>query len=131
MRFSRVLHFAAACAAAAYGTPMTPVEANGRLKVEGNFLRNEKGEPVQLRGFATHGLQWFNKFYGDGAVLEAAGKAWGADVIRLTIYLSESGYLTSKTIPKETFDKWIDAYVNACVKAGIYIILDWHVHKPG
>jgi endoglucanase len=57
---------------------------------------------VQLRGVASHGLQWFGSFYGKGAAFEAAAEQWGADVVRLTLYLSESGYLTSKTLPRPT-----------------------------
>lgn len=110
---------------------VTPVAANGKLRVKGPNLVNERGEAIQLRGFATHGPQWFNKFYGDGLVFEAAADAWGADVIRISLYISEGGYLTSKTIPQEQFDAWIDAYVQACVRKGMYVILDWHVHKPG
>ena len=33
----------------------TPVEANGSLTTNGNHIVNERGEPVQLRGVATHG----------------------------------------------------------------------------
>lgn len=123
--------FAAQAWVTAAGAPPTPVEANGRLAVQGNYIVNERGEKVQLRGFATHGMQWFNSFYADGKVFEAAAEAWGADVLRLTIYLSEDGYLTSKTITRAQFDAWIDQYVQVCVRKGIYIILDWHVHKPG
>lgn len=115
----------------ASGAAITPVDANGRLAVVGSNLVNQRGETVQLRGFASHGMQWFNSFYADGAAFEAAADLWGGDVLRLTIYLSEDGYLTSKTIDKEQFEAWIERYVRVCVQKGIYIILDWHVHKPG
>ncbi len=126
-----LLSATAISSAAVSSAVITPVAANGKLHVNGNFLCNQKGDTVQLRGLATHGMQWFNKFYADGQVIEAAADQWGADVIRLTVYLSEGGYLTSKTIKREQFDAWIDAYVNACVRKGMYVILDWHVHKPG
>ena len=113
------------------GAGVTPIAANGKLHVSGAYLCNQRGEPIQLRGMATHGLQWFHSFYGDGQVFGAAAEEWGADVIRLSIYISESGYVTSKTITQDQFDAWIDDYVNVCVQKGIYIILDWHVHKPG
>lgn len=113
------------------GAPLSPVAANGRLEVKGNFVVNERGDKVQLRGFASHGMQWFNSFYADGQVFEAAARQWGSDVLRLTLYLSEDGYLTNDSIPKERFEAWIDQYVQVCVKEGMYIILDWHVHKPG
>jgi aryl-phospho-beta-D-glucosidase BglC (GH1 family) len=76
-------------------------------------------------------MQWFNTFYGTGKAFGAAAEEWGADVLRLTIYLSEEGYLTNKKITRDSFDLMIDNYVKVCVQKGIYIILDWHVHKPG
>ena len=117
-----------ACAATA---AVSPVAANGKLHVQGSYLLNERGDTVQLRGVASHGLQWFSKFYAAGDAFGAAADQWGADVIRLTLYLSEDGYLTSKTITKAQFDRMIDDYVKVCVQKGIYVILDWHVHKPG
>jgi endoglucanase len=110
---------------------VTPVAANGKLRVEGTYLLNARGDTVQLRGVASHGMQWFNQFYGTGKAFSAAAEEWGADVLRLTIYLSEDGYLTNKKITRDQFDVMIDDYVKVCVQKGIYIILDWHVHKPG
>jgi endoglucanase len=129
-----LIRLLAGIAAIAFANPawaITPVAANGKLRVQGTFLVNETGEPVQLRGVATHGLQWFGRFYGNGASFEAAADQWGADIIRLTLYLSEDGYLTSKKITQAEFEAMIDAYVKICVQKGIYVILDWHVHKPG
>lgn len=37
----------------------SPVGINGPLKVCGNFLCNQHGKPIQLRGMSTHGLQWY------------------------------------------------------------------------
>lgn len=118
-------------AAAPAGAAVTPVAANGKLRVERTYLLNARGDTVQLRGVASHGLQWFNGFYGTGKAFGAAAEEWGADVLRLTLYLSEDGYLTSKKITRDQFDAMIDDYVKICVQKGIYIILDWHVHKPG
>lgn len=131
MRIWKFWIMTVAMASAAVGAPLTPVAANGRLSVKGTHIVNERGEPVQLRGFASHGMQWFRSFYAFGAAFEAAADLWGADVLRLTIYLSEDGYLTSKTISKQEFEDMIDTYVKVAAAKGIYIILDWHVHKPG
>lgn len=128
---TRLVALSAAYALTVPAAAITPVAANGKLRVQGTYLVNARGEPVQLRGVATHGLQWFGKFYDSGASFEAAADQWGADIIRLTLYLSEDGYLTGKKITQADFEAMIDAYVKVCVRKGIYVIIDWHVHKPG
>jgi endoglucanase len=109
----------------------TPVAANGWLRTEGNLLVNERGVATQLRGVCTHGLQWFGDFYNDGRAIRAAATDWGADVVRIAVYLTEGGYLDNPDVPRERFEAWIDSIVRACVESGVYCILDWHVHHPG
>ena len=109
----------------------SPVAANGQLRTQGNRLVNENGAPVQLRGVCTHGLQWYGDFYRDGRAVDAAATAWGADVVRIAVYVYEGGYLDHPTLEPEDFDAMIDVLVDRCVKAGVYCIIDWHVHHPG
>jgi endoglucanase len=108
-----------------------PVEANGRLQVIGNKLSNQAGKPVQLRGVALHSLQWMGWFYEDPANLRAAALDWGIDVLRITVYVYEDGYLENAELSPADFDAMIERYVATCVEVGIYCILDWHVHHPG
>lgn len=109
----------------------SPVAVNGQLRTLGNRIVNEDGEAVQLRGVCTHGLQWFGDFYRDGRAIRAAATDWGADVVRIAVYVTEGGYLDSPSMSRESFDEMIDGMVKACVSAGIYCIIDWHVHHPG
>lgn len=109
----------------------SPVAVNGRLATRGNMLVNAAGEPVQLRGVALHGLQWFGDFYRDGRVIDAAATDWGADVVRIAVYLHEGGYLQQEAAGREDVESIIDTIVRRCTQAGIYVILDWHVHHPG
>lgn len=109
----------------------SPVAVNGKLATRGNRIINASGEPVQLRGVALHGLQWFGDFYRDGRVTEAAATSWGADVVRIAVYLHEGGYLESGPAIREDHEAMIDTIVRRCAKAGIYCIIDWHVHHPG
>lgn len=111
--------------------PGSPVAVNGRLRVEGCHIVNEAGEPVQLRGVCTHGLQWHGDFYRSGKAIDAAATEWGADVVRLTVYVYEGGYLDNDRLTPDDFDALIDVIVRRCVAQGIYCILDWHVHHPG
>jgi endoglucanase len=63
----------------------TPVQKNGKLSVCGTKLCNQYGNPIQLRGMSTHGIQW----YGWGsclteASLNALANDWGADILRIS-----------------------------------------------
>ena len=111
--------------------PGSPVAANGQLRTLGNRVVNQVGVPVQLRGVCTHGLQWYGDFYRNGKAVDAAATVWGADVVRIAVYVYEGGYLDHPTMTPEDFDALIDVLVNRCVKAGVYCIIDWHVHHPG
>jgi endoglucanase len=109
----------------------SPVAKNGWLHTQGNKLINEHGEQVQLRGVATHGLQWYGDFYKDGNAIKQAAVSWGVDVVRLSVYVYEGGYLDNKEITPEGFDKMIEPIIENCIATGTYVILDWHVHHPG
>jgi endoglucanase len=109
----------------------SPVAVHGQLGTRGNALINSSGQPVQLRGVALHGLQWFGDFYRDGRVIDAAATTWGADVVRVAVYLHEGGYLEQDAAGKQEIEAIIDTIVRRCAQHGIYCILDWHVHHPG
>jgi len=109
----------------------SPVDSNGQLRTQGNRIVNQDGVPVQLRGVCTHGLQWYGDFYRNGRAVEAAATTWAADVVRIAVYVYEGGYLDHPTLTPEDFDAMIDVLVDRCVNAGVYCIVDWHVHHPG
>ncbi len=106
----------------------SPVAINGKLKLIGNQLSNECGNPVVLRGISSHGLQWFPNCTKDNTLKELTDN-WGIDVYRLAMYVqrSEQGYLTNPTYWKSYLDTWVDK----CGDLGIYCIIDWHVLNPG
>lgn len=62
-----------------------PSEA-GALQVlskgSGKTLCDQNGDPIQLRGMSTHGLQWFPGIINDNA-FSALSNDWGSNVIRL------------------------------------------------
>ncbi len=131
MAVSVLLLASLAATAHAAPRPARPVEANGQLRVVGNKITSAAGKPVQLRGVALHGLQWSGWFYQDSASLRAAALDWGIDVLRISVYVYEDGYLDNPELGQADFDQMIEGYVATCVETGIYCILDWHVHHPG
>lgn len=111
-----------------FGAPAaatTPVATYGQLQVISGQLCDSKGSPVQLKGMSTMGLQWYGGIVNDAA-FAALAKDWGADVIRLAMYVGENGYATDPTL-KQLVIKG----VNLAIAQGLYVNIDWHVLTPG
>lgn len=117
---------AALFALTVFTTQSQPVQQNGWLKVKGTQLLNEKDQPLALHGasFGWHNL--WPRFYNKGAVHELVTK-WNCTVIRASmgIQLNDSGYLKS---PKQSV-KLMQNVIDACIKEGVYVIIDWHDHN--
>jgi endoglucanase len=97
------------------------VEENGMKTLAG-----ENGEPVQLRGMSTHGLQWFPEIINDNA-FAALAEDWESNVIRLAMYVGENGYASNPSVIKQ---RVIDG-IEYAIANDLYVIVDWHVHDPG
>lgn len=104
----------------------TPVERYGRLKVIGTQLCDQNGNPVQLKGMSTHGLQWYSKCQTREAY-QSLAQAWKCAVVRLALYPEEGGYNTD---PRKFRDK-VETLAGYCEEFGLYCIIDWHVLTPG
>lgn len=113
--------FLLACAAA---VAQTPVKKWGQLQVRGSQLCDRTGNPVVLRGVS---LGWHNlwpRFYNKGAVNELADK-WHATVIRAAMGVKiDDNYLENPQFAMEC----MEPVINAAIKRGIYVIIDWHAH---
>jgi len=124
------------------GTPPAPspiaftsdtVTRNGALQVLNNRLCNASGNPVQLRGLSTHGLQWYP--FAPEAGIPLMAKTFGVDVVRLAMYVEAyspfdntdfwNGYMAHP----EEMKAWLKTYVEAALKAGVYVVVDWHIHN--
>src|ERR1044072_6413989 len=106
----------------------TPVAENGQLQVIGLKLCNQYGNPIQLRGMSTHGIQW----YGWGsclteASLDALAYNWGADILRISLYVQEDGYETDPA----GFTAQVNRLVEEATERGMYALIDWHQLDPG
>ncbi len=101
------------------------VSENGRLKVVGTQLCNEKGQPVVLRGMSTHGMQWFPQFASEGAIRTTA--EYGANVFRIAMYTDQDGYLSHP----DTIRAKVFAAADAAIRQDMYVILDWHILYDG
>lgn len=103
-----------------------PVKEHGALSVSGTQLVDKNGQPVVLRGmsFGWHNL--WPRFYNAGAV-KWLKEDWKCTIVRASmgIELNDSGYLKN---PVGSASK-IKAVVDAAIREGIYVIIDWHDHN--
>lgn len=110
----------------AFAATAQPVKDYGQLKVVGTTLTDAKGKAVALHGmsFGWHNL--WPRFYNAGAVKELVTE-WNSTVVRASmgIELNEKGYLKSP----EQSTKLMKDVIDACIKEGVYVIIDWHSHN--
>jgi len=105
-----------------------PISEYGKLKVVANHLCDVNGQPVQLRGMSSHGLQWYG--WGDcvnETSLDALAYDWQSGIFRVSMYVDEGGYKTDPAGYKAA----IDTMVDEAMERGMYVILDWHILNPG
>ena len=114
-------------------TTVTPIttspKTSGALKVSGNKLVDEKGNPVQLRGVSTHGIAWFPQYINENLFKELKTE-WNVNVVRLSMYTAEyGGYSTGGD--KESLKNLIRNGVKYAENQDMYVIIDWHILSDG
>ncbi|MFI5128605.1 MAG: glycoside hydrolase family 5 protein [Chitinophagales bacterium] len=111
---------------AVIGAYAQPVKTHGQLKVEGTKLVDKNGKIVVLRGMSYGWHNLWPRFYNEGSV-KWLKNDWKCTVVRaaLGIELNDSGYLKNPI----SSAKKIEAVVDAAIKQGIYVIIDWHSHN--
>ncbi len=106
------------------------VENNGALKTVGNKVCNQRGNPIQLRGMSSHGICWFGDFVNTSCITWLRDD-WKTNCFRIAMYTEASGgqtgYITNPAWNMEKVKEGIDA----CIEAGVYAIVDWHILTDG
>jgi len=91
-------------------------------------LCDREGNPIQLKGMSTFGLQWEDGAWVlNEAAFDALAKDWKCDIIRLAMYVSEEGY---KAKPEEMLKK-VEEGIRLATDRGMYVLVDWHILSPG
>ena len=104
------------------------VSTHGQLHVCGNKLCDESDNVVMLRGMSTHGIQWYG--WGDcltAESLDVLADDWGADILRVSLYVQEGGYETDP----EGFNNQVKTLIDEVTKRDMYVLIDWHQLDPG
>ncbi|MBN2737229.1 MAG: cellulase family glycosylhydrolase [Spirochaetales bacterium] len=107
-----------------------PATRYGNLQTLNGKLCDENGNPVQLRGIATHGPQWYRVVPNE--TIPNLKKTFEIDVVRIAMYVDGgmpydfwNGYMADK----EKRKYYVSQLVNDAIEEGIYVIIDWHIHK--
>ncbi|MCW6005194.1 glycoside hydrolase family 5 protein [Micromonospora sp. CPCC 205371] len=108
------------------GPAGSPVDVNGQLSVCGVNLCNQAGEPIQLRGMSSHGIQFFPDCLNSDS-LEALRNDWLADFVRISMYVQEGGFETDPA----GFTSKVNEAVETATALGLYAIIDFHILTPG
>jgi endoglucanase len=100
------------------------VDVYGHLRVDGNRVVNQNGEPIALRGMSLFWSQWIGKYYNYECV-KWLRDDWQCTVVRPAMAVESGGYLTNPATEKAK----VEAVIDACIDLGIYVIVDWHDHN--
>ncbi len=111
----------------------TPVGKHGRLHLKkvagyGNapVIVDQNGNPYQLRGASTHGIQWDVGYnYVNKGAMQSLRDEWGVNLFRMACYVTQNGYTKGA---QSSMDKTIEKGVEAAKELGMYVIVDWHIH---
>ncbi|MBO6200261.1 MAG: glycoside hydrolase family 5 protein, partial [Chryseobacterium sp.] len=102
-----------------------PVKEIGNLQLVGTQLSDSKGKPVRLVGTSFGWNNWHSKYYTKGAV-KWLKEDWNVNVVRAAMGIEPDGAYLQK--PEQNL-KDIETVIDAAIKEGIYVIIDWHAHK--
>lgn len=96
------------------------------LSVKGTDLVDAEGNPLQLRGVSTHGINWYPQYVSKESFQTL--KDWGANAVRLAMYTAESdGYCTGNDFNRVSLKQTLFKGIDACTDLGMYVIVDWHI----
>lgn len=101
------------------------VGINGQLSVKGKYIVNQYDEPIVLRGMSLFWSQWGegSKYYNENCI-KWLSEDWNCTVVRAAMGVEMGGYLEN---PITEMNK-VKIVIDACIKEGVYVIVDWHDH---
>lgn len=103
----------------------TAVAKHGQLKVQGGQIVNRHNVPPQLRGISLSWSIWGGRKYYNPEVVKWLKDDFKITLLRASMAIEpDSGYLKDP-IGQE---KLLTSVVDAAIKEGLYVLIDWHDH---
>ena len=107
------------------GTNAQPVKNYGHLKVVGTQLLDKHNNPIALHGMSFGWHNYWPRFYTAG-VVKTLYQDWNCTVVRAAMGVDpRNGYFQDSAGSVNS----IKTVVEAAIKEGIYVIIDWHSFK--
>jgi endoglucanase len=104
----------------------SPVALNGALQVKGGKIVNKKGLPPQLRGVSFSWSLWAGQKYFNAQVVDHLVDDFKVSLLRAAMGVQPSGgYLQQPALQKQLVVNVVDA----AIKKGVYVLIDWHDHN--
>lgn len=99
----------------------TFVGKNGWLVVDGSNLLNSSGEPIQLRGISSHGIQWYQY---SKSTIKALKDTMKINVFRIAMWTdpNHNGYVKNPGIKDYAIE-----LIDYAIELDLYVIIDWHI----
>ena len=94
----------------------------GQLQVQGTYITNSSGIPIQLQGMSLFFTQWSPEYYCQD-VLVSLKNQWNSNVVRAAMAADAGGYVNN---PEYNYDL-VRAVIEGAINIGMYVIVDWHV----
>lgn len=101
----------------------TIIDQHGQLSINGINLVDKNGEAIALRGMSLFWSQWGGDYYNEETI-KWLRDDWKCTVVRVAVGVEAGGYLDNSY---QEYQK-ATAAIDACIKLGIYVIIDWHDH---
>ena len=96
----------------------------GKLKLVGNQLSDQKGDPVQLKGWSTYSLNYKGSCTGEGDW--NLMQQYGANVVRLAMPIDDPKDGGSYIAKPDYFKDLIKQSIAETKALNMYCIVDWH-----
>ena len=103
----------------------TPVSRHGQLKVQNGVMVNSRNEAPQLRGISLSWSIWGGRKYYNPDVVNWLADDFKINLLRISMAVEpDSGYLKDPVAQ----EKLVTGVVDAAIKKGLYVLIDWHDH---
>lgn len=114
----------------------TPFGIHGKLSLKtvkgysSQIIVDKNGDPFQLRGASTHGIQWNEMSpYVNKKAFHSLRDEWGVNTIRIAGYVTQGGYVSGGDAVRQKMESTFEKGVKAATDLGMYVIIDWHIHQ--
>ncbi|GIX21992.1 MAG: hypothetical protein KatS3mg121_0775 [Gammaproteobacteria bacterium] len=103
------------------------VSQHGVLSVVGGRLVDQYGQPIQLRGMSSFGLQWADGGpYMNLDSIRWLRDDWKVNAVRAAMYTKEGGYIDNPSVAAKVWE-----IVDAAIALDLYVVVDWHILSDG